>query len=103
MRDITSNLDLKRAISPQAARTDNTAIVSQVVDLRSYDACMLAINIGANTDVNATFAVLMELDSKKGNPLNLLSELDEEFSGQINAAEYIPFQGSLDDNSDDDQ
>ncbi|MEO5510995.1 MAG: DUF4956 domain-containing protein [Longimicrobiales bacterium] len=39
----------------------------------------------------STFAVLMELDGKKGNPLNLLSELDEEFSGQINSAEYIPY------------
>jgi hypothetical protein len=49
----------------------------------------------------STFAILMELDGKKGNPLLLLSELDEEFSGQINAAEYMPFQ-SVDDNSSDD-
>ena len=60
MRDIMTNLDVKRAISPQAARTDNTAIVSEVADLRGYDGCMLAINIGANTDANATFAVLIE-------------------------------------------
>jgi hypothetical protein len=60
MRDLMNNLDLKRAISPQAARTDNTAIVSQIVDLNGYDGCMLAINIGANTDTNATFAVLIE-------------------------------------------
>ncbi|TIS11882.1 MAG: hypothetical protein E5X10_19210, partial [Mesorhizobium sp.] len=60
MRDITNGLDLKRAISPQAARTDNTAIVSSVADLKGYDGCMLAINIGANTDANATFAVLIE-------------------------------------------
>lgn len=60
MRDITNGLDLKRAISPQAARTDNTAIVSSVADLKGYDGCMLTINIGANTDANATFAVLIE-------------------------------------------
>ncbi|TIO62947.1 hypothetical protein [Mesorhizobium sp.] len=60
MRDITNGLDLKRAIPPQAARTDNTAIVSTVADLKGYDGCMLAINIGANTDANATFAVLIE-------------------------------------------
>lgn len=60
MRDLMNNLDLKRAISPQAARTDNTAIVSEIVDLRGYDGCMLAINLGANTDANATFAVLIE-------------------------------------------
>jgi hypothetical protein len=60
MRDITNGLDLKRAISPQAARTDNTAIVSTAADLLGYDGAMLAINIGANTDTNATFAVLIE-------------------------------------------
>ena len=60
MRDIMNGLDLKRAISPQAARTDNTAIVSSVADLKGYDGCMLAINIGANTDTTVTFAVLIE-------------------------------------------
>jgi hypothetical protein len=48
-----------------------------------------------------TFAVLMELDGKKGNPMLLLSELDEEFSGQINAAEYLPYVGGADDSDDD--
>lgn len=60
MRDITNNLDLKRAVSPQAARTDNTAIVSSVADLKGYEAAMLAINVGANTDTTVTFAVLIE-------------------------------------------
>lgn len=60
MRDIANGLDLKRAISPQAARTDNTAIVSTVCDLRGYDGCMLAINLGANTDATVTFSVLIE-------------------------------------------
>jgi hypothetical protein len=60
MRDIMNGLDLKRAISPQAARTDNTAIVSTVADLRGYDGAMLAINIGANTDADVTFTVLIE-------------------------------------------
>lgn len=60
MRDIMNGLDLKRAISPQAARTDNTAVVSTVADLKGYGGAMLAINIGANTDANATFAVLIE-------------------------------------------
>lgn len=60
MRDITNNFDIKRAISPAAAGTDNTAMVSQVVDLKGYDGVMLAINIGANTDTDVTFAVLIE-------------------------------------------
>ena len=34
MRDIMNGIDLKRAVPPQAARTDNTAIVSTVADLK---------------------------------------------------------------------
>lgn len=67
MRDITDNLDLKRAISPAAAGTDNTAMVSQIVDLKGYDGAMLAINIGANTDANATFTVLIEDSDASGS------------------------------------
>jgi hypothetical protein len=60
MRDLANHLSIKRAISPQAARTDNTAIVSQIIDLAGFDKMCFAINIGANTDTNATFAVLVE-------------------------------------------
>lgn len=60
LRDMANNVTLKRAISPAAAGTDNTAIVSQVLDTRDFAAVMLAINIGANTDTDATFAVLIE-------------------------------------------
>lgn len=60
MQDFLSRMHVARAISPQAARTDNTAIVSQVVDLAGYNGLVFAINIGANTDTNATFAVLVE-------------------------------------------
>lgn len=73
MRDIANNLDLKRAVSPQAARTDNTAIVSTVADLRGYDGAMLVINIGANTDANATFAVLIE-DSDNNSDYTAVSD-----------------------------
>jgi len=60
MRDFASTLHMKRAISPQAARTDNTPIVSEIVDIAGYSGLVFAINIGANTDANATFAVLVE-------------------------------------------
>lgn len=73
MRDITNGLDLKRAISPQAARTDNTAIVSTVADLRGYDGAMLAINIGANTDATVTFAVLIE-DSENNSDYTAVAD-----------------------------
>ncbi len=60
MRDLANHLSVKRAISPVAARTDNTAIVSEIIDLAGFGSCMFAIAIGANTDANATFAVLVE-------------------------------------------
>jgi len=60
MRDIMNNLHTVQLIAPVAARTDNTAIVSSIIDLRDYDSVMLAINIGTNTDTDATFAVTLE-------------------------------------------
>lgn len=60
MRDVISNIDLKRAISPAAAVTDNTAFVSQIVDRRGAESLALVINIGALADADATFAVTME-------------------------------------------
>ncbi len=76
LRDITNNLTLKRAISPQAARTDNTAIVSEVLDLRDFDGAMLAIQIGANTDANATFAVLIEECDTSGGSYTAVADAD---------------------------
>lgn len=44
-------------IAPVAARTDNTAITSAIIDTAGYNACELVIVTGTNTDSNATFAV----------------------------------------------
>lgn len=60
MRDLHNSIYPKRAISPVAAGTDNTALVSQILDMQGFEAAELLINIGANTDADATFAVLME-------------------------------------------
>jgi hypothetical protein len=40
----------------------------------------------------STVAAILKLDKKKGDPLELLSELDERWSAQIEAAEYIPLR-----------
>lgn len=60
MRDLINRLHPVRAISPQAARTDNTAIVSQIIDLAGYEGLAFLINIGANTDTTVTFTPLVE-------------------------------------------
>lgn len=60
MRDLANMLDLKRGLSPVAAGTDNTALVSQILDTKGLAGAMFAILVGANTDADATFAVLVE-------------------------------------------
>lgn len=60
MRDSVNNIHVLNAISPVAARTDNTAIVSTIIDTLGYDSCAFAIAVGTNTDANATFAVTMD-------------------------------------------
>lgn len=66
MRDITNNLHVRQAIAPVAARTDNTAVTSSIIDIKDYDSLMFAISIGTNTDANATFTVLVEHDDASG-------------------------------------
>lgn len=66
-RDIHNSIDVKRGLSPVAAGTDNTAYVSQIVDTAGYEAVEFLLQIGANTDADATFTVLFE----DGNAANL--------------------------------
>lgn len=60
MRDLANHLDLKRGISPAAAGTDNTALVSQILDTKGLAGAVFAILAGANTDTDVTFTVLVE-------------------------------------------
>lgn len=63
MRDLHNNIDVRRALSPKAAVTDNTAYVSEILDRRGFESAELVLMIGANTDVNATFTTLLEESS----------------------------------------
>lgn len=58
--ELHNNVKISRAISPKAAGTDNTAWVSEILDTANFANNELAIAIGANTDANATFTVLIE-------------------------------------------
>jgi hypothetical protein len=59
MRDQMNDLHILNAIPPIAARTDNTAIASAIIDRRGYESLTFGILTGTNTDVDATFAVTM--------------------------------------------
>jgi len=56
MRELHDNIDVKRGISPAAATTDNTAYVSQILDMQGLS----SILAGALADADATFIVLAE-------------------------------------------
>lgn len=79
MRDMLNNIHVLNAIPPIAARTDNTAIVSSVIDRKGYDSLTFALSIGANTDTNATFAVTMD----EGDVANLSD------AGAVAAADLV--------------
>lgn len=67
LRDLHNNLDFKRGLSPVAAGTDNTAYVSQILDMQNVAGAEFVILAGANTDADATFTVLAE----EGDAANL--------------------------------
>jgi hypothetical protein len=60
MRDLMNNIHPVPLIAPIAARTDDTAIVSAIIDTLGYGSCTLVLVTGTNTDADATFAVLVE-------------------------------------------
>lgn len=67
MRDLFNHVHPVRAISPAAAVTDNTAIVSEIIDRKGYESLTFLIALGALADADATFAVLLE----EGDAANL--------------------------------
>lgn len=60
MKDLFNNLDFKRGIAPAAATTDNTAAVSQILDMQGLSGAVFAILTGTESDADATFTVLAE-------------------------------------------
>lgn len=74
-RDLHNNLHFVPLIVPVAARTDNTAIVSAVIDTLGYESVELALVTGTNTDANATFAVLVEDSDASGSGFAAVADL----------------------------
>lgn len=59
MRDLFNHIDIRRAISPTRVG-DDTAEVSEIIDLANANSCVFAIATGTLADADATFAVLIE-------------------------------------------
>jgi hypothetical protein len=66
-RDLMNDVHPVPLIVPVAARTDNTAIVSAIIDTAGYESCTLVLVTGTNTDDDATFTVTVD----DGNAANL--------------------------------
>lgn len=67
MRDLLNTLDFKRGLSPVAAVTDNTAFVSQILDMQGLSSALFLILTGSLADADATFVVFAE----EGDAANL--------------------------------
>lgn len=59
-RDLHNSIKVSRGLSPVAAGTDNTAYVSEIIDTADFNATEFLLQIGANTDADVTFTILVE-------------------------------------------
>ncbi len=81
MRDLYNNIEVRRALSPVAvAITDDTAQVSEIIDMRGWKSMIFVIVTGGLVDANATFAVLIEDGDDSGLSDNV-AVVDNELLG----------------------
>lgn len=79
MRDLYSQLTIRRAISPVSV-ADTTAQVSQIIDRQGFDSLVFAIATGSIADADATFTVLVE-DGDASNLSDNAAVADAELNG----------------------
>lgn len=65
-RDLCSQIECSRGISPAAATTDNTAYVSQIASVAGFDSLTFVAIAGSIADADATFTVLVEEGDDSG-------------------------------------
>ncbi len=80
MRDLYSNIGVRAVIAP-AANTDlgTTPLVGTVVDRLGFQSVVYLIALGTLSDVNATYAVLLEESDASGSGFTAVA--DEYLSG----------------------
>ena len=75
--DLFNNINFKRGLSPVAATTDNTAYVSQILDMQGLSGAVFAIITGSLADADATFAVTAdESDASDLSGSNAVNAVD---------------------------
>ena len=60
MRDLFNNIHPLRGISPQVAVTDNTAFVSEIIDMKGYQSLTWLLLSGSLADADTVLTVLIE-------------------------------------------
>lgn len=66
MRDLMNSIHVKRGYSPVASAADNTAWVTQIIDVQGFDSLTWVIFAGSLPDADATFAVTMDEGDDSG-------------------------------------
>ncbi|MDR6953792.1 hypothetical protein J2X65_003155 [Ancylobacter sp. 3268] len=87
MRDLISNIDAKRAISPAAAVADNTAVVTQILNRQGAESVALLIITGALADADATFTVTIE-HGDQANLSDAAAVPADQLNGTLAAASF---------------
>lgn len=86
MRDLHNQIEVRRAISPVSV-ADNTAQVSQIIDMQGFESLEFLIATGSLADADATFAVLVEDGDDSGLSDNAAVG-DDELLGTESAAGF---------------
>jgi hypothetical protein len=78
MRDLANNIAVRPVIAPAANNNlGTTPLVGTVIDRLGFESLSYAIITGALTDVNATYAVLLEeSDAANMDPANAVADAD---------------------------
>jgi len=60
LRDLLHSVKANRGISPVSGGANDTASVSEIIDMQGYTGCLFVIALGSIADADATFTVLLE-------------------------------------------
>ncbi len=87
MKDLHNQIKVSRALSP-VSTSDDTPLVTQIIDTKGYESLEFLIALGSLADSNATFTVLME-DGDDSGLSDHASVADENLLGTEALASFL--------------
>lgn len=76
MKDLYSNVNIIRAISPVAIGTTGTGKTSNPIDLAGYDSAVVEVSYGTVTATNAVFTTLLTECATTGGTFTSVADAD---------------------------